>query len=367
MTAQASKNEILEEDMTTTINQDKLNELLGKMVTELGAAVVGVGIILGDQLGLYKALAAGGSLTSDELAKRTGTAERYVREWLSAQAASGYISYDAAAKTFHLTPEQAMVFANADSPVLMTGGYYVVQSIYNDVPRMAEAFRTGKGFGWGDHCNCLFCGTEKFFGPGYRANLVSSWLPALDGTTAKLQVGGKVADVGCGHGISTIVMAQAFPKSQFYGFDYHKGSIDRARELAKEAGVTNVTFDVAVAKTYPGKDYDLVTFFDCLHDMGDPVGASAHVRETLKKDGTWMIVEPNAADDLVDNLNPVGRVYYAASTVICVPTSLSQEVGLALGAQAGEARLREAVTKGGFTQFRRATETPFNMVLEARP
>lgn len=352
---------------TTAINQDKLNDLLGKMVTELGAAVTGASVILGDQLGLYKALAEGGSLTSDELAKRTGTAERYVREWLANQAASGYISYDAATKTFHLTPEQAMVFAQADSPALMTGGFYGLQAVYNDVPRMTDAFRTGKGMGWGEHCNCLFCSTEKFFGPGYRANLVPNWLPTLDGTVAKLQAGGKVADVGCGHGISTIVMAQAFPKSQFFGFDYHPASIERARELAKEAGVTNITFDVATAKTYPGKDYDLVAFFDCLHDMGDPVGASAHVRETLKTDGAWMIVEPYAKDDLADNLNPVGRVYYAFSTVICVPTSLSQEVGLALGAQAGEKRLRDAVTKGGFTRFRRATETPFNMVLEARP
>ena len=260
-----------------------------------------------------------------------------------------------------------MVFAQADSPVIMTGGFYSLQAIYESVPRMAEAFRTGKGLGWGEHCNCLFCGTEKFFGPGYRANLVSTWLPALDGVVAKLQAGGKVADVGCGHGISTIVMAQAFPNTQVFGFDYHQASIDRARVLAKEEGVANVTFDVATAKSYPGANYDLVTFFDCLHDMGDPVGAAAHVRETLNANGAWMIVEPNAQDDLAGNLNPVGRVYYAASTMICVPSSLSQEVGLALGAQAGEAKLREVVTKGGFTRFRRATETPFNMVLEARP
>ncbi len=349
------------------MNQERLYELLGKMVTELGAAYVGASVIIGDKLGLYKALAANGPLNSAQLAQQTGTTERYVREWLAAQAASGYIEYDATGKTFHLTPEQAMVFANVDSPVIMTGGFYSLQAIYQDVPNMTEAFRTGAGMGWGDHCNCLFCGTEKFFGPGYRGNLVTSWLPALDGVAPKLTAGGKVADVGCGHGVSTIVMAQAFPKSQFFGFDYHPPSIDRAREMAKEANVTNVKFEVATAKGFPGQDYDLVTFFDCLHDMGDPVGASAHVRETLKGDGTWMIVEPYAKDDLAGNLNPIGRIYYAASTMICVPNSLSQEVGLALGAQAGEARLRDAVTSGGFSRFRRATETPFNLVLEARP
>jgi 2-polyprenyl-3-methyl-5-hydroxy-6-metoxy-1,4-benzoquinol methylase len=349
------------------VNEAKLHELLGKMVTELGAAVVGASVILGDQLGLYKALAADGPQSSAQLAERTGTAERYIREWLAAQAASGYIEYDAATTRFSMTPEQALVFANVDSPVILTGGFYMLQSIYESVPRLAEAFRTGKGVGWGDHCNCLFCGVEKFFGPGYRAHLVSGWLPHLEGTVAKLQAGGKVADVGCGHGISTLVMAQAFPNSYFFGFDYHPASIERAREVAKEAGLNNVTFEVATAKAYPGQNYDLVTFFDCLHDMGDPVGAASHVYETLNRNGAWMIVEPMAQDDLAGNLNPVGRVYYAGSTMICVPTSLSQEVGLALGAQAGEAKLREVVTKGGFTRFRRATETPFNMILEARP
>ena len=349
------------------MNEAKLNELLGKMVTEIGAAMVAPSVILGDQLGLYKALAANGPVTSVQLAERTNTAERYVREWLANQAASGYITYDATAKAFSLSPEQALVFANPESPVIMTGGFYVLQAAYASIPRMAEAFRSGKGVGWGEQCNCLFCGTEKFFGPGYRSNLVPNWLPTLDGVLPKLQTGAKVADVGCGHGISTIVMAQAFPKTHFLGFDYHATSIERARELAQEANLSNVTFEVATAKSYPGRDYDLVTFFDCLHDMGDPVGAAAHVRTTLKADGAWMIVEPNAQDDLADNLNPVGRVYYAGSTLICVPTSLSQEVGLALGAQAGEARLRQVVTAGGFTRFRRATETPFNMVLEARP
>ncbi|MFN8490785.1 MAG: class I SAM-dependent methyltransferase [Caldilineaceae bacterium] len=349
------------------MNEAKLNELLGKMVTEMGAAFVGASVIIGDQLGLYKALAGGGAQTSTQLAERTGTTERYVREWLSGQAASGYIDYDAANQTFQMTTEQAMVFANADSPVLLTGGFHILQSVYNDVPRMTEAFRTGKGLGWSEHCNCLFCGTAQFFGPGYRANLVASWLPTLDGVVPKLHAGGKVADVGCGHGISTVLMAQAFPNSQFFGFDYHPASIEQARAFAKEQNVANVTFDVAAAKSYPGQNYDFVTFFDCLHDMGDPVGAAAHVRETLNRNGSWMIVEPMAQDNLANNLNPVGRVYYAASTMICLPTSLSQEVGLGLGAQAGEAKLREVVTKGGFTRFRRATETPFNLVLEARP
>ncbi|RIK30846.1 MAG: SAM-dependent methyltransferase [Chloroflexi bacterium] len=349
------------------MNEAKLNELLGKMVTELGAAWTGASVIIGDQLGLYSTLAADGPLTSAELAQQTGTAERYVREWLATQAASGFIEYDEQAERFYLTPEQAMVFADPNSPVIMTGGFYSLQAVYEDVPRMTEAFRTGQGLGWGDHCNCLFCGTEKFFGPGYRANVVSSWLPALDGVVARLQAGAKVADVGCGHGISTIVMAQAFPNSHFYGFDYHQPSIARARQLAAEANVHNVTFEVAKAKEYPGQQYDLVTFFDALHDMGDPVGAASHVRTTLKPDGVWMIVEPNAQDDLAGNLNPVGRVYYAASTLVCVPASLSQEVGLALGAQAGETKLRQVVMQGGFTHFRRATETPFNMILEARP
>lgn len=349
------------------MNEAKLNELLGKVLVELGAAFTAPCVILGDQLGLYKALAANGPLNSMQLAERTGTAERYVREWLSNQAASGYITYDASAQVFSLTPEQAMVFADPDSPAIMTGGFYSLRAIYEALPRLTDAFRSGKGMGWGEYCACLFCGTEKLFGPGYRSNLVPNWLPTLDGVLPKLQAGGKVADVGCGHGISTIVMAQAFPKTHFLGFDYHATSIERARELAQEANVSNITFEVATAKNYPGADYDLVTFFDCLHDMGDPVGAAAHVRTTLKADGAWMIVEPYAQDDLADNLNPVGRVYYAGSTLACIPTSLSQEVGLALGAQAGEARLRQVVTEGGFTRFRRATETAFNIVLEARP
>jgi SAM-dependent methyltransferase len=349
------------------INEEKLHDLLGKMVTELGAAVVGVQVIIGDKLGLYKALAANGGLTSAQLADETGTAERYVREWLAAQAASGYIDYDAGAETFHMTPEQNAVLADDDSMVNMAGGFYGLESFYANEPTLTEAFRSGKGMGWGEHCNCLFHGTERFFRPGYRANLVSQWLPALDGVVERLEAGGTMADVGCGHGASTVIMAEAFPETQFYGFDFHRPSIERARELAVESGAKNVTFEVADSKEYPGNGYDFVAFFDCLHDMGDPASVAAHVRETLADDGTWMIVEPMAGDSLEDNLNVVGRVYYGFSAVVCVPTSLAQDVGLALGAQAGEARLREVVMSGGFTRFRRATETPFNMILEARP
>lgn len=349
------------------MNEEKLQELMGKMVTEMGAAVIGVHVILGDRLGLYRALAADGGLTSEELAERTGTGERYVREWLAGQAASGYVEYDAGAGTFGMTPEQAAVFADEDSPVYMAGGFYGLESLYAAEPRLSEAFRTGEGVGWGEHTDCLFCGTEKFFRPLYRSNLVSEWLPALDGVVERLEEGGKVADVGCGHGVSTILMAEAFPESRFYGFDFHEPSIERARELAAEAGLENVAFEVAAADEYGGDGYDLVACFDCLHDMGDPVGVAAHVRRSLSEDGRWLIVEPMAGDRLEDNLNPVSRLLYGFSTVVCVPTSLDQDVGMALGAQAGEARLREVVTSGGFGGFRRAAETPFNMILEASP
>lgn len=348
------------------VNQEKLQNFLHKMVGELGAAASGTLVLVGDKLGLYKAIASHGPLSSDELAEKTATNERYVREWLSAQAAAGYVEYDAAAESFFMTPEQVAVFADEESPVLMTGGYYSVASLYKDEPKLSEAYASGTGIGWGDHDGCLFCGTAKFFRPSYKANLVSSWIPALDGVEEKLEAGARVADVGCGHGISTVLMAEAFPNSTFVGYDFHEKSIEHARQIAEEAGVENVSFEVAAAKDYPGSDYDLVTFFDCLHDMGDPVGAAAHVRETLAEDGTWMIVEPFAGDKLEENLNPVGRVYYAYSASVCTPSSLSQEVGAALGAQAGEARLRDVVTSGGFGRFRRAAETPFNLILEAR-
>ncbi len=349
------------------LHEERLNNLLGKMVTELGAAAAGLLVIIGDKLSLYKELAAGQPLTSEGLAQRTGTTERYVREWLAAQAGSGYIEYDRDSNTFSMTPEQQAVFADEDNPVFMVGGFHSLESIYASEPQLTEAFHTGKGVSWGDHCSCLFCGTERFFRPGYSANLVSEWLPKLDGVVEKLNQGGKMADVGCGHGVSTLLMAQAFPQSHFYGFDLHPLSIERARELAREEGVNNVSFEVAAAKEYPGRDYNFVAFFDCLHDMGDPVGAVQHVRETLTEDGTLMLVEPFANDTLAENLNPVGRVYYAFSTSVCIPCSLSQEVGLALGAQAGEPRLRDVVTQGGFSHFRRAAETPFNLILEAKP
>jgi SAM-dependent methyltransferase len=349
------------------INEPKLNELMGRIVNDLGAAINSVLVIIGDKLGLYKAIAEAGPVTSQQLAEHTGTTERYVREWLAAQAASGYIDYDAESERFSMTEEQQAVFSDEDSPVLMTGGFYGAAVAAVDEPDMTDAFRKGEGVAWGDHNQCLFCGTEKFFRPSYRANLVSSWIPALDGVEAKLERGAKVADVGCGHGVSTIFMAEAFPNSTFVGFDFHEPSIQRAQELAQEAGVDNVSFEVATAKTYPGNGYDMVAFFDCLHDMGDPVGAVAHSRSVMKDDGTLFLVEPFAHDTLEENLNPVGRVYYGFSTVICTPSSISQEVGMALGAQAGEARLRNVVESGGFNHFRRAAETPFNLILEARP
>jgi SAM-dependent methyltransferase len=307
-------------------------------------------------------------MTAAALASRTGTSERHVREWLSAQAASGYVAYDADTNIFRLEPEQAMVFAQEGSPAFLAGFFEIAEAAFRATSRVEQAFRTGRGVGWHEHHRCLYCGTERFFRTSYRHHLVSEWLPALDGVAAKLERGATVADVGCGHGASTILMAQAFPASRFYGFDYHLPSIEAAREAAEAAGVADrLIFEVASAKDFPGRDYDLVACFDCLHDMGDPVGAAQHVHAALAGDGTWLVVEPFAHDRLADNLNPVGRIYYAASTMICTPASLSQEVGLALGAQAGELRLREVITSGGFTRFRRATETPFNLVLEARP
>lgn len=349
------------------IDENKLHEFLGKMVNEMGAAANGALIILGERLGLYKAIMDNGPVSSQELADATGTTERYVREWLSAQAGSGYIEYQPDSGKFSMTPEQAAVFAHPESPVLMTGAFYAISSMYHDEPKLEDAFRAGTGVSWGDHDGCLFCGTEKFFRPSYSSNLVQNWLPSLQGVSDKLEKGAKVADVGCGHGASTIIMAQAYPNSTFIGYDFHKPSVDYASAKAREEGVTNISFELATAKNYPGSDYDLVCFFDCLHDMGDPVGACEHVKSTLKEDGTCMIVEPFAHDNLEDNLNPVGRAFYAFSTMICTPSSLSQEVGLGLGAQAGEKRLKDVVMSGGFSQFRRAAETPFNLILEAKP
>jgi SAM-dependent methyltransferase len=346
---------------------DKLHAFVGRFVADLGAAAHTGMVVIGEKLGLYKALAAG-PMTSAELAAKTKTDERYVREWLGSQAAGGYITYDDKTKQFSLNAEQAFTLADENSPAYLPGAFELALGALAAVPRITESFRTGAGMGWNEHDERVFHGTEKFFRPGYAANLVSSWIPALSGVKEKLEHGGKVADVGCGKGASTVLMAKAFPKSQFYGFDYHEKSVAGARESAQREGVSEqVTFEVAAAKSYPGKDYDLVAVFDCLHDMGDPVGASKHVRESLKADGSWMIVEPFANDDIKDNLNPVGRVYYSFSTLLCTPCSRSQEVGLCLGAQAGEARIREVVTAAGFTRFRRAAETPFNLVYEARP
>lgn len=349
-------------------NPEKLNALVGKLVGDVSAALGGASILLGDRLGLYKAMADGDVVTPSDLAKKTGLHERYLREWLSGQAASGYIDYHPEKNAFSLSAEQAMALAEDGSPAFFGGAFDIVQSTYLDEPKVADAFRTGKGVGWHEHSKCLFSGTERFFRPGYNANLVSNWIPTLEGVEAKLQAGARVADVGCGHGASTITMAQAYPKSEFFGFDYHKPSVERAKVLAREAGVgERIEFMQASAKDFPAKDYDLVAFFDCLHDMGDPVGAGKHVKETLAKDGTWMIVEPFAHDNLRDNCNPVGSIFYHASTFICTPASLSQEVGLGLGAQAGERQLRQVATEAGFKRFRRATETAFNMVFEVRP
>jgi SAM-dependent methyltransferase len=353
---------------TQTISEQKLEDFMGRFVGDLGAALSVATVMIGDKLGLYKAMADGEPLTPAELAQRTGTDERYVREWLSSQAASGYVAYDAGTARFSLPPEQAMALAQDSSPAFIPGAFQLAAALIKDEPRIAEAFRTGEGVGWHEHDHDLFCGTERFFRPGYIANLVPSWIPALEGVERKLEAGALVADVGCGHGASTVILAQAYPRSEFVGFDYHPGSIERARVAAREAGLGDrVRFEVASAKQYPGAGYDLVTMFDCLHDMGDPVGAARHVLGSLSDDGTWLIVEPFANDRLENNLNPVGRVFYSASTMVCTPASRDQEVGLALGAQAGEARLREIVQEGGFTRFRRATQTPFNLVLEARP
>ena len=352
----------------TEIDEAKLEAFMGQAVTDMGAVISAPLFVIGEKLGLYKAMANAGPLTSEEVAERSGAAERNVREWLRNQAAGGYIIYDPDSGRYTLPDEHALALADEDSPFYILGVYDSIASLYADEDQILEAFRSGRGMGWHEHDHRLFRGTERFFRPGYRGNLVSEWIPALDGVEAKLERGAKVADVGCGHGASTIIMAEAFPNSQFVGFDYHEASIERAAEAALQAGVDDRTsFDVAAAKDYPGSGYDLVCVFDCLHDMGDPVGAAAHVRQTLDGDGTWMIVEPFANDRVEENLNPVGRIFYGASTVICTPASLAQEVGLALGAQAGQARLTEVLSEGGFTRVRRATETPFNLILEARP
>ncbi|MGV0646479.1 class I SAM-dependent methyltransferase [Mycolicibacterium sp. XJ2546] len=348
------------------MDEHKLNTFLGQVLHDLGGAF-GIALVrMGRQLGLYEALRTHGPLNSAALAQEAGLAERYVREWLSYHAASNYVSYDPTTQQFALTAEQAAVFADEDSPSYLVDAFDAAAAYLGNQDKVQAAFRTGGGVGWAHQTNCLFCAVARFFRPGYLVHLIDNWLPALDGVLEKLSDGAKVADVGCGHGYTTVLMAKAFPDSEFVGFDFHPESICEARKHAKAHGLTdNIRFEVGAAAEYPGTDYDLVTFFDCLHDMGDPTGAAAHVRGSLKPDGCWMIVEPFAYDTLEENLNPVGRLYYAASTMVCVPASLDQEVGAALGAQAGERRLREVVTGGGFRTLRRAIETPFNLVLEA--
>ena len=357
--------------MTSTIpapQQADLEAFLGQFVGDMGAVAAGANIVLGDRLGLYAALAAHQPATPADVAAATGTDERYVAEWLRGQAAGGYVQYDAAAGTFALSPAQAACLADAGSPTYVAAAFQVAASLYRDLDRIEAAYRSGAGVGWHEHDQELFTGTERFFRPGYVANLVSAWIPALDGVEARLLSGASVADIGCGHGASTIIMAEAYPRSTFVGFDYHEGSIERARAAAKEAGVDDrVSFEVAGAADYPGTGYDLVAVFDALHDMGDPAGAARHVRDSLQPDGTWLIVEPNAGDTVSDNLNPVGRIFYSASSMICVPASRAQDGAACLGAQAGPAAIEGVVREGGFTRFRTATSTPFNLVFEARP
>ncbi|HZW57486.1 MAG TPA: class I SAM-dependent methyltransferase [Nitrososphaerales archaeon] len=351
-----------------SLDQGKLHEFVGKFVGDLGATLHAPTIILGEKLGLYRAMASAGPVTPAQLAAKTETKERYVAEWLAAQAAAGYAMFDAGTGKYWLTPEQAFTLADEQSPAYLPGAFYIASAVFKDEPKLVEAFRTGRGVGWHEHDGYLFNGTERFFRPGYAANLVPSWLPALNGVVPKLERGGTVADIGCGHGSSTIIMAKAFPNSTFVGYDYHEMSILAARKAAEKEGVADrIRFEVANASSYPGGDFDLVTVFDALHDMGDPVGAARHVYRSLNSDGTWMIVEPMANETIKENLNPVGRIFYSASTMLCTPASVSQEVGLALGAQASESRIHEVVREGGFTKFRRATQTPFNRVFEARP
>jgi SAM-dependent methyltransferase len=351
------------------VDEKKLNEFVEKVGNEWGASMGALLNFVGDRLGLFKAMAgAGGALTPEELAKKTATHPRMIKEWLAAQAAGGYVTYNPAAGTYMLPEEQALALTDENSPAYIAGFYQVLAGLYKDQEKIIEAFRTGKGLGWGDHHHYLFEGTERSFKPYYVANITTSWIPSLEGVKDKLRRGGtKIADVGCGHGVSTILMAKAYPNSEVLGFDYHRPSIEWARKEAEKEGLKNITFEVAGATDYPGDGYDLVTFFDCFHDMGNPAGAAKHVLQTLKKkDGTWMMVEPFANDKVEDNLNPIGRLNYAASTVVCVPASLNEN-GPALGAQAGEERIREIVTSAGFSKFRRATQTLFNLVFEARP
>ena len=349
------------------IDQDKLGARVGKFVGDMGATMAAGSVVIGHRLGLYRSLAEGPA-TPEQLAERTGTEPRYITEWLCGQAAGGYVGYDAAGGTFSLSEEQAFALANPDGPLYLPGAFVLALGALKAEPRITEAFRTGAGMGWHEHDNDVFVGCEDFFRPGYIANLVDSWIPALEGVAAKLRAGARVADVGCGLGASSVLLALAYPASTVHGSDYHQGSIDLARKRAADAGVANqVSFEVATAKDFTGTGYDLVATFDCLHDMGDPVGAARHVRESLAPDGTWLVVEPFAGDSIADNLNPVGRIYYSFSNFLCVPNGRSQSGGYSLGAQAGEKAMNQVMTDAGFTRFRRAAETPFNIVYEVRP
>ena len=349
------------------IDQGKLQEFLGRFVTDLGATAAAGNVVIGHRLGLYQALAAGPADPGD-LAERTHTNVRYVGEWLRGQAAGGYVDYDPATGTYSMNEEQAFALANPEGGVYAPGAFVLALGALKAEPQITEAFRTGTGLGWHQQDEDVFTGCEQFFRPGYRANLVPSWIPALDGMAAKLRDGATVADIGCGLGASTILLAQEYPNSRFTGSDYHDQSIEIARKRAGDAGVADrVSFEVASAASFSGSGYDLAATFDCLHDMGDPLAAARHIRQALKPNGTWLVVEPFAADEVAGNLNPVGRMYYSFSTLLCVPNALSQPGGYSLGAQAGEAAIRQVTTEAGFTRFRRATETPFNLVCEVRP
>jgi len=350
-----------------TIDMDRLQEFLGRFVNDLGATFAAGNVVVGHRLGLYRALATG-SASAEELANRTQTSQRYVAEWLRGQAAGGYVEYDAANDTYSMTEEQAFALANPEGGVYVPGAFVLALGTLKAEPRITEAFRTGTGMGWHEQDEDVFIGCEQFFRPGYIANLVPSWIPALDDVQDKLRAGARVADIGCGLGASTILLAQEYPNSHFNGSDYHDQSIEIARKRAADAGAAHrISFEVAGADAFSGTGYDLAATFDCLHDMGDPLAAARHVREALSPDGTWLVVEPFAGDTVADNLNPVGRVYYNASTQLCLPNAMSQSGGYALGAQAGEAAIRRVVTDAGFTRFRRAAETPFNLVYEVRP
>jgi ubiquinone/menaquinone biosynthesis C-methylase UbiE len=349
------------------LSEEKLNEFLGRFVTDLGATAAAGNVVIGHQLGLYQALATG-QASAGELAERTRTNPRYLAEWLCGQAAGGYVEYDAATGTYAMTEEQAFALTNPDGPLYAPGAFVLALGALRAVPRITEAFRAGTGMGWHEHDEDVFVGCEQFFRPGYLANLIPSWLPALDGVQDKLRSGARVADIGCGLGALTILLAQEYPNSVFTGSDYHGQSIELARKRATDAGIADrVSFEIASAASFSGADYDLAATFDCLHDMGDPVAAARHIRQALRPNGTWLIVEPLAGDDAASNMNPLGRAYYSFSTLLCVPNAMSQPGGYSLGAQAGEAAIRQVTTEAGFTRFRRAAQSPLNLVYEARP